>query len=117
MYSKFNLIKQLSVYFLISLAFSINACGGINVHSNDDLQLIKEKSFNISRGKNLNVDISSGDVMITYWDKEEVYVKILGDEDAMEKMNFTLEGNDEEVKVTGKKKSSVSSWFIAIHFS
>ena len=52
--------------------------------------------------------------MITYWDKEEVYVKILGDEDAMEKMNFALEGNDEEVKVTGKKKSSVSSWFSSI---
>ncbi|MBP1682959.1 MAG: hypothetical protein H6Q27_523, partial [Ignavibacteriaceae bacterium] len=43
--------------------------------------------------------------------KEEVSVKVLGDEEAMEKMDFTLEGNDEEVKVIGKKKSSTSSWF------
>jgi len=111
MYSKSNLIKQLSVYLFISLAFSFNACGSTNVHSDDDLQLIHEKTFKISPGKNLVVDISSGDVKVTYWDKEEVYVKILGDEDAMEKMNFTLEGNDEEVKVTGKKISSISSWF------
>ena len=111
MFSKFNQLKQLAAYFLISTAFSLNACGSMHMHSDDDLQLIKEKSFNISSGKNLLVEISSGDVTITYWDKEEVYVKILGDEDAMEKMDFTLEGNDEEVRVTGKKISSISSWF------
>jgi hypothetical protein len=111
MYSKFNLIKQLSVYFLISLAVSFNACGGMNVHSDDDLQLIKEKTFKISPGKNLLVDITSGDVKVTYWDKEEVSVKILGNENAMEKMDFTLEGNEEQIKVIGEKKSSISSWF------
>jgi len=111
MFSKFNQLKQLAAYFLISTAFSLNAFGSMHMHSDDDLQLIKEKSFNISSGKNLLVDISSGDVKVTYWDKEEVYVKILGDEDAMEKMDFTLEGNDEEVRVTGKKISSISSWF------
>jgi len=115
MFSKFNLLEQLAAYFLISMAFSLNACGSMNIHSDDDLQLIKEKTFSILPGKNLFVDISSGDVTVTYWDKEEVYVKILGDEDAMEKMDFTLEGNDEEVKVTGKKKSSISSWFSNIN--
>jgi hypothetical protein len=114
MYSKFNLIKKLSVYLIISLAFSFNACGSMHIHSDDDLQLIKEKSFNISSGKNLLVEISSGDVLITYWDKEEVFVKILGDEDAMEKMDFTMEGNGEQIKVNGKKKSSTSSWFSSI---
>jgi len=111
MFSKFNLLEQIAAYFLISMAFSLNACGSMHIHSDDDLQLIKEKTFSILPGKNLLVDISSGDVKVTNWDKEEVYVKILGDEDAMEKMDFTLEGNDEEVKVTGKKISSISSWF------
>jgi hypothetical protein len=111
MFSKFNLLKQLAAYFLISMAFSLNACGIVYIHSDDDLQLIKEKTFSILPGKNLLIDISSGDVKVTYWDKEEVYVKILGDEDAMEKMDFTLEGNDEEVRVTEKKISSISSWF------
>ena len=111
MFSKFNLLKQLAAYFLVSMAFSLNACAKMQIHSDDDLQLIKEKSFNISPGKNLLVEISSGDVKVTYWDKEEVFVKILGDEDAMEKMNFTMEGNEDYVKVIGKRKSSSSSWF------
>jgi len=111
MYSKFNPIKQFNVCLLFSLAFSFNACGGMNVHSDDDLQLIKEKSFKISPGKNLLVDISSDDIKVTYWDKDEVYIKIFGNENAMEKMNFNIEGTEEMIKITGKKKSSISSWF------
>lgn len=111
MFSKFNLLKQLAAYFLISMAFSLNACAKMHIHSDDDLQLIKEKSFNISSGKNLLVEISSGDVKVTYWDKSEVYIKIFGNENAMEKMDFTLEGNENQVKVIGKRKSSSSSWF------
>ena len=111
MFSKFNQLKQLAAYFLISMEFSLNAYGNMYIHSDDDLQLIKEKSFNISSGKNLLVEISSGDVKVTYWDKSEVYIKIFGNENAMEKMNFTMEGNEDHVKVIGKRKSSSSSWF------
>ncbi len=111
MFSKFNLIKQFGAYFLISIAFSLNACGSMHIHSDDDLQLIQEKTFKISPGKKLIVDISSGDVTITYWDKAEVYIKIFGNEKAFEKMNFTLEGNEESVEIIGEKKSSTSSWF------
>ena len=110
MFSKLNLIKQLAGYFLISIAFNLNACGSMHIHSDDDLQLIQEKTFKILPGKNLIVDISSGDVKVTYWDKEEVFVKIFGNENAFEKMDFTIDGNEESVEVTGKKKSSVSSW-------
>jgi hypothetical protein len=111
MLTEFKTLKQIAASLIISLAFSFTACGNMHISSNNDLQLIQEKSFNILPGKNLYVDINSGDVKITNWDKAEVYVKILGNENAMEKMDFTLEGNKEEVKVTGKKKSSVSSWF------
>ncbi len=111
MFSKFSLLKQLGAYILISMAFSLNACGSMHIHSDDDLQLIKEKTFKISSGKNLIVDISSGDVTVTYWDKAEVYIKIFGNEKAFEKMNFTLEGNEESVEIIGEKKSSTSSWF------
>jgi hypothetical protein len=111
MLSEFKILKQIAASLIISLAFSFAACGSMHISSDDDLQLIQEKSFNISPGKNLYVDINSGDVKITYWDKAEVYVKILGNENAKEKMDFTLEGNEEEVKVTGKKRSSASSWF------
>jgi len=111
MLTEFKTLKQIAASLIISLAFSFTACGNMHISSNNDLQLIQEKSFNISPGKNLYVDINSGDVKITNWDKAEVYVKILGNENAMEKMDFTLVGNEEEVKVTGKKKSSASSWF------
>jgi len=111
MLNELKALKQFAVSFIVSLAFTFTACGNIHLSSNDDLQLIKEKSFKISPGKNLLVDISSGDVKVTYWDKAEVYIKIFGNENAMEKMNFNMEGTGEMIKITGKKKSSISSWF------
>jgi hypothetical protein len=111
MFSKLSPLKQIASYFIISMAFAFTACGSMHMHSNDDLQVIQEKTFSISPGKNLLVDISSGDVTVTYWDKSEVYIKILGNENAFEKMDFNLVGSEESVEVIGKKKSSVSSWF------
>jgi hypothetical protein len=73
MYYKFNPIKQFGVCLLISLAFSFNACGGMEVHSDDDLQLIKEKTFKISPGRIFWLTYLQN-VKVTYWNKEEVYV-------------------------------------------
>jgi len=111
MLTEFKTLKQFVITLIISMAFTFTACGNIHLSSNDDLQLIKEKSFNISPGKKLLVEISSGDVKVTYWDKDEVYIKIFGNENAMEKMNFNMEGTEEMIKISGKKKSSISSWF------
>ena len=108
MNSKFKLIKRFSRLLLISLALTIPACASI--HVNDDLQLIKEKSFDISPGNKLIVDLSSGDVKITYWDKSEVSVKIYGNENAFKKMDFDVNGDAEKIEVIGKN-SSGSSWF------
>lgn len=108
-------LRQIAASLIISLAFSFTACGNMHISSDNDLQLIQEKSFNISPGKNLYVDMNSGGVKITNWDKAEVYIKIFGNENAMEKMDFTLEGNEDEVRVTGKKKSSITSWFSNIN--
>lgn len=111
MISKLNLVKQFNAYLLISIAFNFTACGNMHIHSDDDLQLIQEKTFQISPGKDLLVEISSGDVIVTYWDKAEVYIKIFGNEKAFKKMNFTLKGDEESVEVIGKNKSSTSSWY------
>jgi len=111
MFYNFKSVEQIAASFFISLAFIVTACGSMHLSSNDDLKLIKEQSFKILPDKNINVDLSSGDVLVTYWDKEEVYVKILGNENAIEEMDFNLEGNEDMVKVIGKKKSSISSWF------
>ena len=116
MLTEFKLLKQSVLSIIITVAFTFTACSYIHSSSNDDLQLLKEQSFNISSGKNLLVEISTGDVKVTYWEKDEVYIKIFGDEDTMEKMDFTLEGNEDQVKVIGEKKSSISSWFSNLDF-
>ena len=110
MFTKFTLLKQLGMTLLLSIVFTFTACGSMHIHSDNDLQLIKEKSFEISPGKNLNIDLTSGDVEVTYWDKSEVSVKIFGNENAFKKMDFNINGNDESIEVTGKNKSSTSSW-------
>lgn len=115
MFNKQNLPKQIAVSLFISMTFSLIACGSMTIHSKDDLQLIREKSFNILPDKNLYVDINSGDVKITYWDKSEVNIKILGNDNAVEKINFTLEGDEDMVRVIGKNKSSLSSWLSNIN--
>ena len=119
MESKVKLFNHLIITLLISFAFTFTACGSMHIHTHsyDDLELIKEKSFDISPGNNLVVNISSGDVKVTYWDKSEVNVKIYGNENASEKMDFDLSGDDETIEIIGKKKSSVSSWFSNIGIS
>ena len=64
----------------------------------DDLELIKERSFNISEGKNLIVDVPGGDITVTYWNKETVEVKIFGNEKAYDKMDFDISGDSETVR-------------------
>ena len=100
---------------IILFAFTFPACGSMHTYIDDDLQLIKEKSFNISEDKNLIVDVPGGEITITYWNKESVEVKIYGNEKAYDKMEFEITGDGESVEVIGKKKSSTSSWFSSIN--
>jgi len=108
------LYKQLVILIILFSTISFSACSALNIPSDDDLQLIKEKTINISPGKELKVDVSGGDVIVTSWKKSEVEVKIWGNENAMEKMNFSIEGNDELIKVIAERKSSATSWFSSI---
>jgi len=108
---KFSVITHFVIIILIAAAFTITACGSMRIHSGDDLELIQEKTFNISPGKKLIVELSSGDVKVTNWEKSEAYIKIYGNENARNKMDFSFDSNDETIKVIGEKKSAVSSWF------
>lgn len=110
MFSKLYLLRDVKISFLISL-LAFTACGSMHMHMDDDLELIKEKSFDISEGKNLIVDVPGGDVTVTYWNKESVEVKIFGNEKAYDKIDFDISGDGETVEVIGNKSSSVSSWF------
>jgi hypothetical protein len=85
-----------------SVAYDGELSGGLDV--------LNEKSFPISEGKTLRISTSPGDVMVTPWDKNEVYVKVLGNDKAREKMKFEFEGNDEEVVISGKYERKIFSW-------
>ncbi len=76
-----------------------------------DLKVIKEKTFQISPGKNLKVEASSGEVLISSWDKNEVYIKILGNQKAEDKVKFEFSNDDNKVEVIAKRKHWLLGWF------
>lgn len=108
---KKNITFKAILLFTILLTSSLTACHiEVNSDGNGDLQTIQEKTFSIQPGKNLKVEASSGDVTVTTWDKSEVYIKILGNEKAKDKMEFSFNNNDDEVSVTAKRGSFIN-WF------
>lgn len=108
----FRLSLATLTILLFSLTFSLSACsvtykgdgGGKN------LSLIHEKTFKISSGKTLRISTRPGDVMVTPWEKNEVYIKVFGNDKALEKMEFEFNGNSNEVVVTGKYENKFLNW-------
>lgn len=74
-------------------------------------ETIHNRTFKISPGKELILSTESGDVIITPWDKSEVEVKVIGNERARERMQFSFLANDDKVEVKGKRDGSGWSWF------
>src|SRR5512141_1666557 len=108
---KKNITFNTILLFIILLTSSLTACHiEVNSDGNGDLQTIQEKTFSIQPGKNLKVEASSGDVTVTTWEKSEVYIKILGNEKAKDKIEFSFNNNDDEVSVTAKRGSFIN-WF------
>jgi DUF4097 and DUF4098 domain-containing protein YvlB len=98
--------KSVPILFLVIILFTAFN----NIHANS-LKVIKEKTFPISQGKDLKVDASSGDIIVSSWDKNEVYIKILGNEKAEEKVKFKFNSNDDMVEVIAKREHGLFGWF------
>ena len=103
----FNII--FSSILIVSSTFGAHIGSSSNNYS--DLNTIKEKSFSIQPGKDLNIEASFGDVMITTWDKAEVYVKILGNSKAKDKVEFYFNNNENEVSVKAESERNIFNWF------
>jgi len=88
-------------------AISLQACSRevYDEFTDNDLQVLHEKTYQISPGKALKLEGSSGDITVTTWDKPEVYVKILGNERAKQKIEFSFNSNNEIVEILAKNKS------------
>jgi DUF4097 and DUF4098 domain-containing protein YvlB len=104
-----NTIKiTITGFFLLFFAVS---CTNANTEQKGDLQVLHERTFKISPGKTLKLETDQGDVMITSWDKNEVYIKVLGNEKAKEKMDFRFEGSEDEVIIKAKREGGFFNLF------
>ena len=105
-------MKKLSVIIIILIIANqfLTACNN-HIYSSRDLEVIREERFPISWGKELKVKVDGGDVTVTGWDRSEVYIKVLGNKNAREKLEFIFDNNDSYVEFRTETKSSFSSWF------
>ena len=75
-----------------------------------DLTLLHEKTFATNPGKLLKIVAQNGSVKIETWDKSEVYIKVLGNKKAKEKLEFKFEEEDWGVYISSKRKGGFWSF-------
>ncbi len=109
---KLNLYINQIIFSIIFICTSTLAAD-LSTHSNNltDYHTLREKSFSIQPGKNLNLEASFGDVLITTWDKAEVYVKILGNDKAEDKVTFLIHNDENEVSIKAESGKNIFNWF------
>ncbi|NUN09986.1 MAG: DUF4097 family beta strand repeat protein [Ignavibacteriaceae bacterium] len=91
-----------AVYLFVVLGLLIPVNG-------DSRKVALEEKFTVKPGELVSVDAAMGDVIINTWDKNEVYVKILASERAIDKMEFSAERTSSGVRVVVKKRGSFMS--------
>ena len=87
--------------FIIMLFFKTSFAG-------DDPKLIANFNVNTSPGKKLKVNAYAGGMKIVTWSKNEVEVKIYGNENADNYFNYSAHSDDEGVVVKSAVKSEYS---------
>ena len=75
-----------------------------------DLSVLHEKTFATIPGKLLKIEAQNGSVKIETWSKSEVYVKVLGNKKAKEKLDFKFEEEDWGVYISSKRKGGFWSF-------
>jgi hypothetical protein len=95
------IIKTLGLLFCLSLMMNAQS----NTGQQQDNSGFKTKSFNVTKGGTLDVQISTGDIKIAVWDKNEVNIKIASeDKEDINSINATLENNSVKIR------NNYSSW-------
>jgi hypothetical protein len=86
--------QSAKLLFVFILLFAFSA-----VSNAQDGSVVKTKSFNVDKGGTLNVTISSGDISISTWNKNEVGIKIKADDnDILNNISTSLVGNTVKIK-------------------
>lgn len=108
----FIFIKRLSLIFLSVIIIISSFPSTAKVLSSDDnLKVIHDRTFNIAARNNLILDASSGDVQISSWNKNEVNIKILGNDQAKEKVEFIFKESKDAIRVQAKYGWALSNIF------
>jgi hypothetical protein len=68
----------------------------------EKLKVLHDKTFPISPGNDFKIDASSGDIVISSWNKNEVHIKILGNDKAKEKVEFSFNESPDMIEVEAK---------------
>ena len=100
-------MKNIRIYFVTLITLLLVT--GVSVAK--ELRVLYEKTYHISPGKELKVEASVGDVMISTWDKDEVYIKVLGNQKAQDDVDFSFDANNDRVEVIAKKEGGFFNWF------
>ncbi len=111
MINKLQQAKQLLLILVLLFTTTVPACYSDYTMNNGNLDVLHEKTFKIKPGKMLRVDGASGDVYVKTWNNDKVYIKILGNEKAQKRVDFTFDNNDDYVEVIAKRRGSFSNWF------
>ncbi len=94
---------------LISLILASNAFAG-------GLKVIHEKTFNVKPGEKLELDAYCGDIVINTWDKNELYVKVFGNNRAEDNIDFEFVKTSSGVRITAEREGSIFfNWFSSIN--
>lgn len=100
---------------IVNLLFFILINSSLFAETNFDnflsTETLHQRTFKISSGKDLLIDTETGNVTITPWEKDEVEVKIIGNDRARERMQFSFNATENKVEVKGKRDGSGWSWF------
>ncbi|MFC2083749.1 DUF4097 domain-containing protein [Bacteroidota bacterium] len=103
-----------SIYKLINILIISSFCLFLmnNTIFAQSLKKLHEKSFSVEFNENLDLEVTSGNVNVDVWDKNEVYVEVYGNRKAEDKIRFSFEQTDNGVEIIAKKKgSSFFNWF------
>lgn len=104
--------KSLLFFPFLAISLFSGACSshyGDFIAKDGPEKLLFEKSFQVSAGEKLAVEAVAADILVSTWAKNEVAVKIYGDENALEKVDLSVDKNSSGVMIEIEKKSFLKS--------
>lgn len=88
-----------SIYLIAIFLFAANS----HIYSSAKEVQENTKSFKVDKGGQLVVNVSPGEINVSVWDKNEVFIKVIGlDEDDLKSVKMNKSGNTVTIKYGGE---------------